>query len=366
MEKRKKHHAGEDAYHVDVQEYENKKSTFRRQWIYLAVVAVVLVVIYIRYGSGTSNDPKTASAFVDPKTPRNSSYAQKQQKPSYTTKTAVVATEQVAKLASPEAAVPHEAEQLVATRANLRSEAPPAISTTVAAEGLSEAELQEQVDAQIDKVRKLKFERHLVMEKDPEAQREIKILQDLVRQLIYKQYGKGPLRVEMKLQFPQSMSQATMPQEQTLMIDLAPVTLVPYSVYFFLEIVKHWKVRSYHAVCLLCTSVPRLVVLHISDCRAASPNSSTTVICCIVTSLTIFCHDPVMQSGAFSRNAGHVLQANVNLDLPKGELLCEMCFVVLLFPNPALLLIAHIARLIWALLSCMDTDPRILLPAVKS
>jgi hypothetical protein len=264
MEKRKKHHTGEDAYHVDVQEYENKKSTFRRQWIYLAVVAVVLVVIYIRYGSGTSSDPKTASAFVEPKMPRNSSYVQKQQKPSYATKTAFVAPEQVAKLASSDAAVPHEAEQLIATRANLRSEAPPAVSSTVAAEGLSEAELQEQVDAQIDKVRKLKFERHLVMEKDPEAQREIKILQDLVRQLIYKQYGKGPLRVEMKLQFPQSMSQATMPQEQTLMIDLAPVTLVPYSVYFFLEIVKHWKVRSNSAGCPLCTCLPRLVVFNTS------------------------------------------------------------------------------------------------------
>jgi len=106
------------------------------------------------------------------------------------------------------------------------------------------SELQAQVDAQVALVRSLKFDKMVVMETDVQAKIEIKKLQQLLQKLIPLLYGLPPYVVEMKLLFPVSMTDSRLPQEQSLLIELAPIDLVPYSVYFFLNIVKNWKVSD--------------------------------------------------------------------------------------------------------------------------
>ena len=81
------------------------------------------------------------------------------------------------------------------------------------------------------------------METDSQAKIEIKKLQQLLQKLLPLLYGPTPYVVEMKILFPNSMADPQLPQEQTLLIELAPIDLVPYSVYFFLNVVKNWKVR---------------------------------------------------------------------------------------------------------------------------
>jgi hypothetical protein len=105
------------------------------------------------------------------------------------------------------------------------------------------SELQAQVDAQVALVRNMKFEKKIVMETDSQAKIEIKKLQQLLQKLLPLLYGPTPYVVEMKILFPNSMADPQLPQEQTLLIELAPIDLVPYSVYFFLNVVKNWKVR---------------------------------------------------------------------------------------------------------------------------
>jgi len=60
--------------------------------------------------------------------------------------------------------------------------------------------------------------------------------------LIRMQYGPGPYSVEMRVLFPESMAKPGFEQEQSIFIDLAPIYLVPYSVYNFLQIIKNYKV----------------------------------------------------------------------------------------------------------------------------
>lgn len=102
--------------------------------------------------------------------------------------------------------------------------------------------LTEEANAQIEKIRKMK-QGGMVMEKDPEALQEIAVLQKQLQTLIPLKYGPGPYQVEMTIQFPESMltdPKATV--QETILIDMAPISLVPYCVYYFLEIVSNWKV----------------------------------------------------------------------------------------------------------------------------
>lgn len=82
-----------------------------------------------------------------------------------------------------------------------------------------------------------------VMEISDEAKVEIAILQDKLRVLLKSRYGSPPYMVEMKLQFPESMAESG-PLEDKIIFELAPIELVPYSVYFFLEVIKNWKVST--------------------------------------------------------------------------------------------------------------------------
>jgi hypothetical protein len=260
IEKRKKlaiHVEDGEPFHVDVEAYDNKKSSFRNKWVYFAILAVILIIAYLQYQSSHSHTAvRTKPAgFVEPTKANNSNVPKA--KPTYTVKTAAlpqqpaVTAQTVGKSSSMSDSAAlvsqlHNKEadaKAAVAKNNLRTEST-ATAVVASTDNINEAELQVQVDAQIAKVRKMRYEDHIVMEQNADAKREVGILQDLIRKLLLKQYGPGPIRVEMKLQFPQSMSQPVLPQEQTVVIDMAPITLVPYSVYYFLEIVKHWKVSA--------------------------------------------------------------------------------------------------------------------------
>ena len=243
MEKRKKLpiFVEDGTYHMDVEEYETKKSTFRHKWGYFAVIAFVVVIIYIQFQSkSNAKQTKSPSKFIEPSIVNSTHIdAFKPINPSRSIKRIARIIENHP-IAADSVNVSSISRRLESTEnANQRK------LIEVIEDTISEAELQAKVDAQIDKVRRMKTVDHIVMETSDEAKKEIAILQDLVRSLIRKQYGTGPLRVEMKLLFPQSMSQPVLPQERTIVIDLAPITLVPYSVYYFLELVKYWKVNYF-------------------------------------------------------------------------------------------------------------------------
>ena len=107
----------------------------------------------------------------------------------------------------------------------------------------------------------------IVMETNEEALQLISHLQDELRKLFAMRFSSesydNPILVEMLLTFPPSMPDfAEKGAEGRIIIELAPTAFVPYSVYNFLEIVRRFK------------------------------------------------------SGAFHRNAGHVLQAMANLGPP--------------------------------------------------
>ena len=107
--------------------------------------------------------------------------------------------------------------------------------------------LIEEVHQQIEKVRQMK-DSGTVMEVSEEAKTEIGILQDKLRLLLKSRYGAPPYVVEMRLKFPESMADSG-PVEDKIIFELAPIELVPYSVYYFLEVIKNWKVRT----CLLAS-----------------------------------------------------------------------------------------------------------------
>ena len=123
--------------------------------------------------------------------------------------------------------------------------------------------LNDRCIALINDVRSLK-QSGAVMEVDTRALAAVQALQGALRQLLTLRFGDNPtILVEMLLKFPESMPDyAEHGAEGRIVIEMAPVALAPYSTYNFLEIVRRFK------------------------------------------------------SGAFHRNAGHVLQAMVNLGLP--------------------------------------------------
>lgn len=106
--------------------------------------------------------------------------------------------------------------------------------------------LQAKVTHQIDLVHKLKFQDHLVMEQDEMAKREIQVLQELLRKFIPQKYGPEPYRVEMTLQFPDSMHVDDRADTEKVYFELGPIQLVPYSTYKFLEIVETFKGGAFH------------------------------------------------------------------------------------------------------------------------
>lgn len=134
--------------------------------------------------------------------------------------------------------------------AALPSNQAPLSATTNKLEEKSESELATMVNVLDEKVRNYKSNlkrAKLFMETDPGALKLTKELQDLTRVLILKKYGTDELRVLIDLVFPESIpdySEATKNGQLTL--EMAPIDLIPCSVYNFLEIARTWKSGSFH------------------------------------------------------------------------------------------------------------------------
>ena len=82
-----------------------------------------------------------------------------------------------------------------------------------------------------------------VMETDERALQIISHLQDELRKLLTMRFGENPtILVEMMLSFPSSMPDfAENGADGRIVIEMAPIALVPYSVYNFLEIVRRFQ-----------------------------------------------------------------------------------------------------------------------------
>lgn len=86
-----------------------------------------------------------------------------------------------------------------------------------------------------------------VIETDTEAQIFIPQAQSFIRSFLTLKYGQGPYYIAMNLEFPSSMTTHLYPSTEVLIVELAPIEEVPYSVYFFLEyIVTQFKIGKFH------------------------------------------------------------------------------------------------------------------------
>jgi hypothetical protein len=120
---------------------------------------------------------------------------------------------------------------------------PPPPSPPAAAD-LSELE-NEALDL-VQQLRKMK-QNGVVMETDPSAQALIPKAQSILREVLKLKYGPGPYYVSMGIKFPLSMASPGLLQETNLILELAPIEFIPYSVYFFLEyIIQEFQVGSFH------------------------------------------------------------------------------------------------------------------------
>ena len=95
----------------------------------------------------------------------------------------------------------------------------------------------------IEDVRNLKSS-GVVMETDERALKLIAILQSELKKLLTMRFGEKPMiLIEMQLVLPETMPDvSTKGRNHKLTIEMAPIDLVPYSVYNFLEIVRRFKV----------------------------------------------------------------------------------------------------------------------------
>ena len=115
----------------------------------------------------------------------------------------------------------------------------------------SPEELLETVQKYDAMVRKIKQEVD-IFETDAQAQKAAKQLQDATRELLYATYGSDAVhryRVHVTLEF-----QSTIPdyeqngKDGSFVVELAPSSLVPHSVYTYLEVARHWKSGAFHRI----------------------------------------------------------------------------------------------------------------------
>ena len=123
--------------------------------------------------------------------------------------------------------------------------APPRIVMTEKPEEIrNEVSSIDEINSLINELRALK-EKGTVMETDEVASVKIRQLQDKLRPYLIETYGPEPYLVEMKLTFPESMLDSGS-KFDTIVVELAPVALVPYNVYYFLETISKFKNGAFH------------------------------------------------------------------------------------------------------------------------
>ncbi len=115
------------------------------------------------------------------------------------------------------------------------------------------AQAQELVSQLEQKVRAIK-KTGVIMETDEESLALTSQLQDATRTLIKLRYGDfdssihpTPYRIKLDLEFQSTIPDFdTKGKDGTIVIELAPISLIPYSVYNFLEIARTWKKGAFH------------------------------------------------------------------------------------------------------------------------
>lgn len=138
---------------------------------------------------------------------------------------------------------------------------------------LSNLKVRTVIDNRKELIRTMRQDK-VVMSKDPAAIRLTNELQNITRCYLLSQYGVQPYHVEMIIKFPSVMTDKIEELKSNdgirkLLIELAPIEYIPYSVFTFLEIVRTFK------------------------------------------------------QGTFNRNAGHVLQSAITADFKGGMVYME-------------------------------------------
>jgi cyclophilin family peptidyl-prolyl cis-trans isomerase len=109
--------------------------------------------------------------------------------------------------------------------------------------------LQALVERHDANVRKIKAEVD-IFETDPNAQAAAQVLQEATRKLLHKRYGlKEPYRVAVELEFQDTIPDfAENGKDGSFLIELAPSSLQPHSIYTFLEVARQWKGGAFHRI----------------------------------------------------------------------------------------------------------------------
>jgi hypothetical protein len=115
-------------------------------------------------------------------------------------------------------------------------------------QNVASADVEKEMLAGIEAIRAIKKAGRPV-ETDSEAQAMVPQVQALIRTYLQAKYGPGPYRVEMDIKLPEYL-EAPGPgggKKATLRIDMAPISVLPYTVYFFLEhIVTPFQKGNFH------------------------------------------------------------------------------------------------------------------------
>jgi hypothetical protein len=118
------------------------------------------------------------------------------------------------------------------------------VSTTEESNNSNNKIPKEEIEKLIEELRTMK-QHGTIMEKNVTAIQAIHHLQIRLRKYLIQTYGKDPYYVEMELTFPQTMLDGeNASPDGFLKLQLAPIDLVPYSVYFWIQVVENFKVKE--------------------------------------------------------------------------------------------------------------------------
>jgi hypothetical protein len=111
---------------------------------------------------------------------------------------------------------------------------------------ITEEQLQAKVDLKEKEVRAMKKKPGIMMEVDPSAMVLTKELQVATRELLIRRYGSQPVRVRVDLEFPAVVVEKDkQPSQDSFLIEMGPVDLIPCSVFYFLELARTFLSGSF-------------------------------------------------------------------------------------------------------------------------
>ena len=137
--------------------------------------------------------------------------------------------------------------QQEASHLHIEGSAAGGVRAEVEVDPTTEEQLQRRVQELDAQVRAYKAKPDIIMETDPQGLKLTKELQHVTHQLLVKRYGRHTFRVRVDLIFPDVIVQKDgLPAEDSFIIELAPIDLIPCSVYYFLEVARTWKSGAFH------------------------------------------------------------------------------------------------------------------------